>query len=68
MIVFNLGNRRSVQLYPDSSELPGKGILRERWLTVLSRFSHSSANNVFSDGLPVHAERVPSLFFENVLN
>jgi hypothetical protein len=57
-IVFDFGNRGSVELNSMSSELAGKGILRKSWRTTLARLSHAPANNVFPRRLFFHMERV----------
>jgi hypothetical protein len=68
VIVFDFGNRGSVELNPESSELPRKGVLRQHWLTILTRFSHAPANDIFAHRLLDHTERVPSVCGDNVLN
>ena len=68
VIVFDLGNRGSVELNPESSELPGKGVLRQRWLIIVTCLSHAPANDVFAHRLLDHTERVPSAKADNVLN
>ncbi len=68
MIVFDFGNRGSVELNTESSELSGQGVLSKHWLTILARFSHAPANDVFPHRLLDHTERVPSVKADNVLN
>jgi len=68
VVVFDFRNRGSVELNPELSELPGEGILRQRWLTVLTRFSHAPPNDVLAHQLLDHTERVPFAKGDNVLN
>jgi hypothetical protein len=68
VIVFDFGNRGSIELNPESSELPGKGVLRQHWPAILTRFSHAPANDVLTHWLLDHTKRVPSVKGDNVLN
>jgi hypothetical protein len=68
VIVFDFGNRGSIELNTEASELPGKGVLSQHGLTILPRFSHTPANYVFAHRLLDHTERVPSVKGDNVLN
>jgi hypothetical protein len=68
MIVFDFGNCGSVELNPEPSELPGEGVLRQHWLTILTGFGHAPANDVPAHGLLDHMVRVPFERADNVLN